>query len=172
MVALMHLSAEINYPGADPATVFTMITDKVFQERKCAATGSLAYEVEVSAFPDGAATVTSHRTLPTDEVPEFVRRFVGGTVRVVERNDWFPARDDGAREGTMSVVITGAPVGLTGSVSLRAFGDGTVYEIDGDLKASVPLIGGKIEKSAEPAIRAAIRVEERTGRAWLNGEAL
>ena len=36
-----------------------------------------------------------------------------------------------------------------------------------NLKASVPLIGGKIEKAVEPALLAAIKVEQREGRAWL-----
>ena len=74
----MHLSAEINYPGASPELVFTMVTDRVFQELKCAATGSLAYEVQVQAYADDTAGIITHRALPTDDVPEFVRRFVGG----------------------------------------------------------------------------------------------
>lgn len=163
----MHLNAEINYPGATPDAVFAMVTDRAFQERKCASSGSLAYRVDVQDHGDGTVGVTTDRTLPADEVPEFVRRFVGGTVRVVERIDWQAAGPDGAREGTIVVEIAGAPVQLTGQVSLRPFGTGTVHEVDGDLKASVPLIGGKIEKAAEPAVRAALRVEERTGREWL-----
>jgi hypothetical protein len=168
----MHLTAEIHYPGVDPPTVFAMLTDRAFQERKCLATGSLAYEVDVNTFDDDTASIAVHRTLPSDEVPEFVRRFVGGTVRVVEHNDWLAADGDGHRAGTVVVEITGVPVQLTGSITLIALGDGTVHEVDGDLKASVPLIGGKIEKAAEPAIRAAIRVEEHTGRAWLAGETI
>ena len=40
-VATMRLTAEIRYPDSDPAAVFTMLTDRAFQERKCAAAGSL-----------------------------------------------------------------------------------------------------------------------------------
>jgi hypothetical protein len=61
-------------------------------------------------------------------------------------------------------------VQLTGSLWLGLHDGGTLHAVDGDLKASVPLLGGKIEKAAEPAIRSAMRVEERTGRAWLAGE--
>ncbi len=165
----MHLSAEINYPGASPELVFTMVTDRVFQELKCAATGSLAYEVQVQAYADDTAGIITHRALPTDDVPEFMRRFVGGTVRVVERHDWLATDGSRCRLGTVVVEISGVPVRLSGELSLRPFGDGTVYEVQGDLKASVPLIGGRIEKAAESAIRAAIRVEERTGRDWLDG---
>jgi hypothetical protein len=166
----MRLTAEIYYPGIHPVAVFTMLTDRAFQERKCAATGSLAYEVDLELFEDGGASITTHRTLPTDQIPEFVRRFVGGSVRVVERHDWQGLSDDGTRQGTLVVEITGAPVHMTCDIRLIADDEGTVHEVDGDLKSSVPLIGGKIEKAVEPAIRAAMRVEERTGRAWLSGD--
>jgi len=166
----MRLTAEIRYPGSTPDAVFAMLTDRAFQERKCAATGSLAYEVEIRPAAHGGALISTHRTLPADAVPEFVRRFVGGTVRVAEHSDWAAIDGDGVRSGTVVVEIVGAPVQLTGSLWLGLDGGGTLHEVSGELKASVPLIGGKIEKAAEPAIRGAIRVEERTGRAWLAGD--
>ena len=43
--------------------------------------------------------------------------------------------------------------------------------IDGDLKASIPLFGGKVEKAAAPAVVDAIRSEQRTGNAWLSERA-
>jgi hypothetical protein len=52
-------------------------------------------------------------------------------------------------------------------MTLRPGDGGTRQTIDGDLKASVPLVGGRIEKAIEPAMQAAIRVEQREGRAWL-----
>lgn len=166
----MRLNAEITYPGADPDVVFAMMTDRAFQERKCAATGSVVYEVEVHAPEDGSARITTHRTLPTDEIPEFVRRLVGGTVRVVEHGHWQQTDGSGLRRGTIEVAISGSPVMLRGRIGLQWSGDRTVYHVAGELKASVPLIGGRIERAAEPAIRAGIRVEERTGRQWLEGE--
>ncbi len=162
----MRLSAEIRY-DADPRAVFTMLADTAFQDRKCTATGALDHEVEIEEFDDGSATVTTRRTMPTDRVPDFVRTFVGQTLQVEQIDDWGPASADGAREGTVVVEIKGAPVRLAGSLRLAADGGGSLESIDGDLKASVPLIGGKIEKAIEPALLAAITVEQREGRAWL-----
>jgi hypothetical protein len=65
------------------------------------------------------------------------------------------------------VEIKGAPVRLAAAMTMHADGGGTRQTIDGDVKASVPLIGGRIEKAVEPALQAAIRVEQREGRAWL-----
>ena len=43
--------------------------------------------------------------------------------------------------------------------------------INGDLKASIPLLGGRVEKAAAPAVVHAIHGEERTGRRWLTERA-
>ncbi len=162
----MRLSAEIRY-DADPQAVFAMLTDTAFQDRKCEATGALHHEVEIEEFDDGSATITTRRTMPTDQVPDFVRSFVGKTLLVVQNDDWGPAAPDGSREGTIVVEIQGAPVRLAGSLTLRSQGGQSVELIEGDVKASVPLVGGKIEKAIEPALQGAIKVEQREGRAWL-----
>jgi hypothetical protein len=164
----MRLTCELRYPAADPAAVFAMIGDTDFQERKCVATGAVEHDVDVEEFEDGSATVTTRRTLPTDQVPDFVRTFVGATVTVSQVDDWGPPSADGGRDGTTVVEIAGAPVRMTGTLRLVAEGDGAVQYVDGDVKASVPLIGGKIEKAVLPAIEGAIRVEQRVSTAWLD----
>jgi uncharacterized protein YndB with AHSA1/START domain len=162
----VRFSAEIRY-DADPATVFAMLTDPDFQERKCAATGALDHDVEIEEYDDGGAAIRTSRTMPTDQVPDFVRTFVGQTLTVVQVDDWQPPAADGSRDGTLVVEIKGSPVSLTGALTLRADGAGTVEVIDGDVKAKVPLVGGRIEKAIEPALKAAIKVEQREGRTWL-----
>jgi hypothetical protein len=164
----VRLTADIRY-DADPDAVFAMLCDPAFQEKRCVETGALEHDVLVEEFDDGGTTITSRRTMPTDDVPDFVRTLVGRTLVVVEIQDWTGPDGDGAREGTLIVEIEGTPVRMTGSLRLVAEAAGAVEVIDGDLKAAVPLVGGRIEKSVEPAIRAAIRVEQRTGRAWLAG---
>jgi hypothetical protein len=162
----VRLRAEIRY-DADPVTVFAMLTDAAFQERKCAATGALESEVEIERFPDGGATIRTRRTLPTDQIPDFARSFVGRTVDVTQVDDYGPTDADGGREGTVIVEIKGAPVRFAGSLTIDTSSAGTLETIDGDIKASVPLVGGRLERALEPALRAAIQVEQREGTAWL-----
>ncbi len=168
----VHVADEIRYP-ADPQTVFEMLCDREFQERKCRATGALEYSVDVVRHGDGSATITTRRTMPTDSFPDFVRSFVGESVQLVEVDTWQPAADDGTRAGTLSVEIAGTPVQMSASLLLAPEGGerrpGTVQHVDGELKVKVPLVGGKIEKAAEPAIRMAIRTEARVGQDWLGG---
>jgi len=163
----VRLSAEIRY-DADPAAVFAMLTDAAFQERKCAATGALESEVEIERFHDGGATIRTRRTMPTDQMPDFARSFVGRSVDVVQVDDFGAPDGGGRREGTVVVEIKGAPVRFAGSLVLGASPEGTLETVDGDIKASVPLVGGRMERALEPALRSAIRVEQREGTAWLS----
>jgi uncharacterized protein YndB with AHSA1/START domain len=162
----MRLTAELRY-DADPAAVFEMLTDPAFQERKLAATGALEHEGTVEARADGGAVVRSRRTMPTDEVPDLVRNLVGQTLTVIPVEEWGPPAADGGRGGTVTVDVSGAPVRLTGTLRLAPAGAGSVESVAGELKARVPIVGGRIERAAEPAIRLAIETEEREGRAWL-----
>jgi hypothetical protein len=163
----VRLTAQIRY-DATPDQVFAMLTDRGFQELKCARTGALSYRVEIGTL-GAEVSVTSDRELPTDTIPDFVRSFVGDTVTVRQQERWNPAGARGARTGTLSVEIVSTPVRFTGAIRLAAADTGrsTVESFEGELKAAVPLIGGRIEKATEPAIRAAIEVEQRTGTAWL-----
>ena len=164
----MRLKAELRY-DAHPADVFAMLTDPAFQDRKLAATGAVAHEVEVVTRDDGGAVVTTRRTMPTDQVPDLVRNLVGPTLTIVQVEDWGPAAADGARSGAVTAEVSGAPVRLTGTLRLVAAGAGSLETLDAELKARMPIVGGRIERAAEPAITAAVEVEEREGRAWLAG---
>lgn len=161
----MKISTTFDY-AATPHEVFAMLVDEDFQARKCIATGALSHSVSISE--NGERTViVSTRELPTDSFPDFVKRFVGATLAVTETQDWGPAGPDGARLGRLTVDIVGAPIDLAGTLSLAPGGAGSVESVDGDLVARLPLIGGKVEKAAAPAIESAIRVEKETGQAWL-----
>ena len=164
----MKISATIDY-AASPHEVFAMLADQDFQTRKCVATGARSHTVAISA-QGGRTVIVSSRDLPTDDFPDFVKSMVGATLAITETQDWGPAGPDGSRQGVLTVDIAGAPIDLAGTLSLVPGGKGSVESVEGDLKARIPLLGGKIEKAAAPAIESAIRVESETGQAWLAGK--
>jgi hypothetical protein len=161
----MEISATFEY-AATPDEVFAMLANEDFQARKCVATGALSHSVSISQQGDRTVIVSS-RELPTDGFPDFVKSLVGATLAVTETQDWGPADPAGRRLGSLTVHIAGAPIDLAGILSLAPDAQGSVESVDGDLKARIPLIGGKIEKAAAPTIESAIRVERETGQAWL-----
>lgn len=164
----MKISETWSY-DADPDQVWAMLTDRAFQERKCAASGALSYETSIEEHEDGAATIVVSREMPADEIPSQVRRLLSGGLVVEETQEWSVADEGGSRSGTAHVVIKGTPATMKGSLSLVGQGNSTSLSLDAELKAGVPLVGGQIEKAAAPAIIAGIRVEAEEGQAYLAG---
>jgi uncharacterized protein YndB with AHSA1/START domain len=162
----MDLRTEQRY-DADPTAVFAMLTDEAFLARKAQATGALRHEGSVDRDGD-RVTVRLLRVMPP-EVPDFVRRFVGDSIDLDQTDVWEPAAADGSRTGSIRISMGGAPVQLTGSMRLTPTGTGSQASIDAEIKAAIPLFGGKIEKAVHDALLQAVRMEETVGQAWLDG---
>jgi hypothetical protein len=161
----MRITETITYAAA-PDAVYAMVTDPAFQVRKCVEAGAHHHEAAVQPAGEGARVVTK-RDLPSDGLPDFAKSIIGSTLSVTETYQWGAAQDGGVRSGTLTVEVKGAPVAMKSTVRLAPSPLGTEITIDGDLKASIPLLGGKVEKAAAPAVVHAIRSEHETGERWL-----
>ena len=160
----MDLRTQLRF-DADPATVFAMLTDEEYIGRKARAANAIRHEVSVIRDGD-QVTIRLLRVMPPD-VPDFVRRFVGDTIDLQQTDGWEPAAPDGSRTGTIAIDLVGAPVTLRGTLSLTSDGTGSVMSIAGKIKASVPLVGGKIEQAVHGGLMEAARREEQVGKEWL-----
>ncbi len=144
----MHLQKSLSYP-APTGEVAALLADRSFVDEVCAAGGTVSHEVDVQGDASGAFTVTSTRVLPTDELPDVARRFVGATLSLRQVDRWDAPASDGSRSGTLELEVPGAPVSARAAMTLRSDGAGGSQQVvDGDLTASVPLVGGRIEKAA------------------------
>ncbi|MEO7070110.1 MAG: DUF2505 domain-containing protein [Nostocoides sp.] len=135
--------------------VFAIIGDTEFQTSIADTPGSSA----AVATRGDRTVVTSHRVLPTDDLPDFVRTFVGSHLKLTEVQDWGPAAADGSRSGVLTLTIDDVPIRLDGTLSLSPAGSGSVQSVTGELRARIPLVGGKVEQSAAPALKAGIELE-------------
>lgn len=155
----------MDYP-ADCVRVAAITQDPKFQDAKCVATGALSHTVDV--HPEGDhVVIKTVRRMPTDNLPDFVRGLVRDGITVTEIDNWGPAGDDGSRDGTVDVSFAGAPIIMKGTLALRPNGAGAAAIMRADLKAGIPLIGGRIETACIQAVVAAVQVEERTAGEWL-----
>ena len=94
--------------------------------------------------PGGGVLLAVSRELPGG-VPGFLERFLPADGRVVETFDWAAPTGDGTRRGTWKADIPGAPARLGGTMRLEPTPAGSRYTIEGEVKVSVPLIGGRAE---------------------------
>jgi hypothetical protein len=164
----VHLNVTLSLT-ADPVKAARMLADPTYVNAKVKATGALDQQVDVVGGENGAFTVTIRRSLPTDQIPTNLRAFVGSSVHVRQVEAWDTPQPDGGRRGTIVVEITGAPVRLTGTMSLAASGATSTLTYDGDLKAAIPLFAGAVEAAAGEAIRDALSVEGLVADQWLKG---
>jgi hypothetical protein len=163
----VRFESTIDYP-ADVHTVAAMLADEEFVRRKVAASGALESSHDILREGD-AFTVTTRRQMPTDQVPASFRSLVGQSldVRLVEA--WEAPQADGSRTGTLSLDIVGAPVRVTGRMSLHPAGEGTEQSFAGDVTASIPFFGKPIEKAATDAVDKVLAVERSIGLDFLAG---
>ncbi|MFT4189106.1 MAG: DUF2505 domain-containing protein [Aeromicrobium sp.] len=152
----MKLSETFQYEGASVDAVYGLITDQAFRSEACEDQGALEYEVGV----DGG-TVSLSRTMPA-EVPDFVKKLTGSTVKVKQTEQWTDA-GDGSRTASVKVSIVGQPAEMLGTATLAPKGDGTTFTVEGNVKVSIPLIGKKFEGEFHKQIVKSLRKEVELG---------
>lgn len=165
----MHLHVKLRY-SAPVSAVATMLADREYGRARVAASGAIVHHVDVVDGADGAFTVTTRRSMPTDQIPANIRVFVGTNLEVRQVEAW-EEPGAGGRRGTVVVEIFGAPVRLTGTIRLEpdadADTDTSVLTYEGEVKAGVRLFGAAIEEATARAVRAALEAEQQAGNRWL-----
>lgn len=149
----------------DVESVFAMYLDPAFVVHKNEATGGV--DIDVSINVEGElAVVTASRRLPA-QIPSYARRFTGDSISMTETDTWEAPADDGARVARVHLAFHGLPVTAGGRFTLEANAPGSVCRIEVEMKASVPVIGRKVEQVAHDYFVKAIRKEEILGQQWL-----
>lgn len=154
----------VSYYDASPEEVRAMLTDPVFREKVCVRIKSPHHSVSVSG-DEGQVVVTVDQTQAVRKIPSFATKLVGETVQILQVERWTsPLAAD------LELTIPGKPGQLRGMIALDLAGDGTDQRVDGELKVSVPLVGGKLEKLIADLLTMFLKAENKVGQAWLAGE--
>lgn len=124
--------------------VFATLSSQAWVATKAQRFGDGARVQQHEQRPGSGVLLAVSRELP-GRVPGFLERFLPKDGRVVEIFDWAPPAGDGTRRGTWKADIPGAPARLGGTMRLEPTATGSRYTIEGDVKVSVPLVGGKAE---------------------------
>ncbi len=161
------MDVHVEHPyDASPDDVFAMLTDPEFLRARLEATGALKYEVvECEETSDGGFRIVTRRTVQAD-IPGFARRVFTPTNSMTQVEDWRPAFE-GAREGMWRIDAQGVPVSTSGTTHLESVDGGAAQYIDGTIKVSVPLIGGRLERFVFDQAMKTLDVEHVFGRKWL-----
>ena len=157
----MKIKESFSYEGADVESVYALISDQAFRTESCANQEAIEYDVSVEASGDGS-TVTLLRTQEAD-MPDFVKKLTGSTVKVKQTEVWSGPDASGNRSADVKVSIIGQPAEMVGTATLTATGGGTDFTLKGDVKVNIPFLGKKIEPEVAKAIIASLREEVSYG---------
>ncbi len=149
--------------NSTPDEVYALSIDPAYQDEICEEAGALSHQSTVTEKGEGHE-IRVQRVMPSGDVPDLLKKIVGDKVDVTQVITWGARQADGGRKGTLDIILKGQPIGMQGTTSLSPDGAGTKVDVTADLKAKIPLVGGKIEKMSAPEIIKAIGAEERVGK--------
>ncbi|MGN6161561.1 MAG: DUF2505 domain-containing protein [Marmoricola sp.] len=147
---------------ADLEEVRAMLLAPAYWDSVAQQTGALSSTTSVTESGDAVEVVTDEEQKVVG-VPGFAKKFVGDSTRAIKTLRW--TGDTAA----FSVETPGKPTSLSGTATLSAAGSGTTLRYDLDVKASVPLVGGKLEKLVADLTTDGFAKEQAAGAAWLAG---
>lgn len=165
MTVATSMSFDQAFP-ADPATVMAMLRDPEYVRAKAERTGGYDISVDVADAEDGGVVITSTRSMPA-EVPSYAKSFVGDSLTITEVQMWTPLDASGAARALVTVEFN-APIAYRGTIALSPAADGTAVLNAGDFKASVPFVGGKVERVAAEQTERYLTKEVTVGQEWLS----
>jgi hypothetical protein len=149
--------------SSTPEQVFAMLTSENYARTRAEHTGALSVEV-LRTEVDDAVTLEVVRQLPA-EVPGFARSFVGDSIGVTEVQVWPTPFGPPA---TFTATFT-APMSVTGTITVTPTADGCRVDTEGEVRASVPLVGGKLEGLAREQFERYLNAELAIAEEWLSG---
>jgi uncharacterized protein YndB with AHSA1/START domain len=157
--------------AASPEDVFAMMTDPEVLTAKYESLGHHDIQItEHAVDAGGAVTVASRRSVPMD-VPGFARKFLNPMNTVEQRDEWDAPAADGSRTGTWHVKAAGVPVDVGGTLHLSPGKKRrtTVVEVSGEVRSSVPIVGGKLAGFVGGDVQRTLGAEEEFNDGHLAG---
>ena len=160
-MCLMKLHHVLTY-DATPDEVLAMLTDPAYWDEVAEATGALKSTATVTPGSSGTQVVVDQEQA-VQGVPSFAKKFVGESTRAINTMLWK------GLSAAYDVETPGKPTSMSGTATIAARGTGSTLTYDLDVKASVPLIGGKLEKLVVELTTEGFEKEQTVGAAWLAG---
>lgn len=105
-------------------------------------------DVKVLECEAGSDTlrVVSSRVVDVD-LPGFAKRVLRPTNTMRQSDEW-RRQSDGSWHGTFDIDVQGAPIHLSGTMSLTPSGGQTVHDVRVRVDVKVPIVGGRIAEWA------------------------
>ncbi|MBD8043062.1 DUF2505 domain-containing protein [Arthrobacter sp. Sa2BUA2] len=162
----MALTASTTLPY-DVATLTKTFTDEDFVRSISEHVGGSLVSLVVDGDIAGPFTLTAVRTLPTDRLPDMAKKLVGASLTVTQKESWEAPAADGSRTAIIDLSIGGVPLKVNAVQRLVVVPEGTRTDVEGSVSSSIPFLGDKIAKAAEPMIGKALTIQATQAGKWI-----
>ena len=138
----MKYQRTIDYP-VPCAQVLAKFATAEFLQAKYAGQGATNIQLLKQSQDGDTTRFTFSRDVPVQvDVPAFARSLVPSTITLIQTDTWNTI----TRKGSLDIEFKGMPVKLQCDMQLEERSGSTHHTLDFDIRVSVPLIGGKLEK--------------------------
>jgi hypothetical protein len=126
-------------------TVFTSYADEAFWRDRISAVGSPEDTLDDFASTGESVSVTITQYIPDEDIPDLARKVLPGQLTIV-RTSTFSGFDGERFTGSASAEAAGGLGQISGGAEAVSEGGLALESVSGQVKVSVPLLGGKLEK--------------------------
>jgi hypothetical protein len=137
--------------------VWAAFSDPEFYQAKFEGIGHRNVEVVSTESDAEGFSIEVSREVPLD-VPGLLRGLLGEWNLLLQNEHWTEA-GKGVYTNELEIEARGVPAAMTGTMRLSASGKGCVNEVAITIRASVPLIGGKLEQFVSKDTEATLAAE-------------
>ncbi len=158
-------SAPIDAPLA---TVFAAYGDESFWHDRMATVGTPADSLDDFVTSGDSVTVTVTQHIPDKDIPDLARKVLPGGLTIV-RTSTYTGFDGERFSGTARAEAAGGLGQITGGGEAVSAGGTALESVSGQVKVSVPLLGGKLEKLVVAYLDKLFVAEYRQLNRWTAG---
>jgi hypothetical protein len=137
--------------------VWAAFSDPEFYQAKFEGIGHRNVEVISTETDEEGFRIEVSREVPLD-VPGLLRSVLGEWNTLLQDEHWTEAAK-GVYRNEFEIEANGVPAVMTGKMTLATQGKGCVNEVEITIRASVPLIGGKLEQFVARDAEATLEAE-------------
>lgn len=166
---MMDIKGSSTY-SAPVQAVIRMLGDPRAAVEKYESMGHRDVKVLECEAQSDSLRVVSSRVVDVD-LPSFAKRVLRPTNTMRQTDEW-RRRGDGSWEGTFDVEVQGAPIHISGTMSLTPVDGQTVHDVNARIEVKIPFVGGRIaDWAAKGDVRRNVDGEFAFNATWLHEHA-
>ena len=154
---IQHRS-EFGFPAE---RVRAALTDEGYLRERLARIGGRSSALVSHEARDGVTRIVMRQGIDAEHLPSAARRLAPNGVTIERTEVW------NGRRATVTAAVAGLPGSLTGAMALDDAEAGSVLAMDGEVKVSIPLVGGKLEGAIADQLGTLFGAEARFTNRWL-----